>query len=71
MHFEIVGEIADVETIATGSGSAKSPARANAMAAAVGENERVMLRYDSTAAKSPGPRYTGMKRPASEVDQFG
>jgi hypothetical protein len=40
MHFRILGDIADIETIATGPAFAKSHARGNVMAADGGGNVR-------------------------------
>jgi hypothetical protein len=62
MHFRILGDLTDVETIATGRAFAKSHAFASAMGADGGENARASQKLSSPAGKSYPPSYTGTRR---------
>ncbi|MDH2354918.1 hypothetical protein QCM80_30260 [Bradyrhizobium sp. SSUT112] len=65
MHFEILGEITEVETFASGSGIARSPGCGESMGGGAGESARALLGCDYPMALPTSLRYIGMKLPVS------
>ncbi len=67
MHFRILKEITDVETIATGSGIREIARFASVTGAAGGGNAKASQKLSFLTVSSPLRSYTGTRRPVSDV----
>ncbi len=67
MRFEILGEISEIETFASGPLSGSSRGCAALMDPVAGGKERGLLEFSYGMALFASPRYTGMKRPVSDA----
>ena len=67
MYFEILGDISEVETFATGSGTVKLPDCEESMDAVAGANARESRVFDWLTARSISPKCTGTKPLVSDA----